>query len=200
MTPVNYLLRDIEGLRHNWGWFLALGVVLIILGMFALGSAVATTVVSMWLFGWFLIVSGIFEIVHAFWARKWGGFFLQLLLGILAVVVGDMVVENPLEVGITLTLVMAVFFVFGGVLRMVSAFAMPFEGRGWLFFSGLIDLLMGILIWRQWPVSGLWVIGLFIGIDLIFHGWWLVMLALSVRSTIPAVIPPSTQAVPPPVG
>lgn len=198
MSTVNFLVREVEGLRRNWGWFLALGAALVLLGMIALGCAVTTTIVSLLLFGWFLIAGGVIEIVHAFWARQWSGFFLELSLGVLQLVVGWMVVENPLEAGLTLTLLMAVFFIFGGVFRMVTALTMPFEGRWWLFFSGLVNLVLGVMIWRRWPSDALWVIGMFIGIDLIFHGWWLVMLALSVRSAVPALPPPGSTVAPPP--
>ncbi len=181
MTAMNFLLRDIEGLRHNWGWFLALGVLLIVLGLLALGSAVMVTLATMVLFGWFLIVGGVFQIVHAFWARLWGGFFLQLLSGVLQLVVGGIMVAHPLEAGVTLTMLMAVFFFVGGVFRIIAALAFPFEGRGWLALSGVINIVLGVIILSEWPFSGLWVIGAFIGIDLLLYGWWLVTLALSVR-------------------
>jgi uncharacterized membrane protein HdeD (DUF308 family) len=198
VSTVNFLVREVEGLRRNWGWFLALGIALVVLGMIALGCAVTTTIVSLLLFGWFLLIGGVIEIVHAFWVRQWSGFFLELLLGVLQVVVGWMIVEQPIEAGVTLTLMIAVFFIFGGVFRMVTAATMPFEGRGWLFFSGLVDLVLGVLIWRKWPTDALWLIGMFIGINLIFHGWWLVMLSLSVRSSIPAAPPAGPSVAPPP--
>ena len=139
MSTVNFLVREVEGLRRNWGWFLALGVVLILLGLVALGHAISATVVSMLLLGWYPAHRRRGrDRPRLLRARQWSGFFLELLLGVLQVVVGWMVLENPLEAGVTLTLVMAVFFIIGGVFRMVTAATMPFEGRGWLFFSGLI--------------------------------------------------------------
>ncbi|HEY1381135.1 MAG TPA: HdeD family acid-resistance protein [Gemmataceae bacterium] len=182
MPIANFLLREVEPLRRNWVWFLLLGIALIVLGLIAIGSATMATVATMLFFGWLLLFGGILQIVHAFWARQWCGFLLQLVVGVLQAVIGGLMVTRPLSFGLALTLLMAVFFVVGGVFRMIAAASLPFEGRGWLLLSGLIDLIMGIIIWSEWPQSGLWVIGLFVGIDLLIHGWWLVMLSLSART------------------
>ena len=109
-------------LKRNWGWFLGLGIALLVLGTIALGASVATTIVSVWLFGWLLIIGGVLEAVHAFWREKgWGGFFIDLLTGILYVVVGFMIVANPAETAVTLTLLIALFLMFGGIFRIVVA-------------------------------------------------------------------------------
>jgi uncharacterized membrane protein HdeD (DUF308 family) len=168
-------------LRRSWGWFLALGIVLIVLGTIALGSALLMTVASVFFFGWLLIVGGVMEAVHAFWRKRWAGFFLDLLTGILYVVAGWMMVTNPTESAVLLTLLIAMFLVFEGVFRIVAALAARYPHWGWVLFNGLISVLLGILIWRQWPYSGLWVIGLFIGIEMLLNGWSLVMLSLSAR-------------------
>ena len=171
-----------EELRRNWGWFLALGILLIVLGTTALGASVAMTIASVMLFGWLLIIGGVLEAIHAFWrVRGWGGVFIDLLSGILYVVVGFMMVANPGVAAVTLTLLIALFLMLGGIFRIVVALMLQFPHRGWLVLHGLINLLLGIAIWRQWPLSGLWVIGLFIGIDMIFNGWSLVMLGLAAR-------------------
>jgi uncharacterized membrane protein HdeD (DUF308 family) len=168
-------------LRRSWGWFLALGIVLIVLGTIALGSALLMTVASVFFFGWLLIIGGVMEAVHAFWRKRWAGFFLDLLTGILYVVAGWMMVTNPTESAVLLTLLIAMFLVFEGVFRIVAALAARYPHWGWVLFNGLISVLLGILIWRQWPYSGLWVIGLFIGIEMLLNGWSLVMLSLSAR-------------------
>jgi uncharacterized membrane protein HdeD (DUF308 family) len=175
------LFQDPQALHRNWGWVLALGLVSIILGTVALGWSVLATLASVILLGWILLVAGVLEAVHAFWQRKWGGFFLYLLNGILSVVVGLMLVGNPAASAVVLTLLLAMFFMVGGIFRIIASLVMRFPSWGWRLFNGLISLLLGILIWSQWPVSGLWVIGLFVGIDLIFSGWCNVMLALAAR-------------------
>jgi uncharacterized membrane protein HdeD (DUF308 family) len=169
-------------LRRNWGWFLALGIVLVILGTIAIGSAFLMTIASVFFFGWLLIIGGVMEAIHAFWREKrWGGFFLDLLTGILYVVAGWMMVTNPQESALLLTLIIAMFLVFEGVFRIVAALAARYPHWGWVLFNGVISLLLGILIWRQWPYSGLWVIGLFVGIEMLLNGWSLVMLSLTAR-------------------
>jgi uncharacterized membrane protein HdeD (DUF308 family) len=170
-----------EELKRGWGWFLALGIVLVILGVVALSWAVLTTLVSAVLFGWLLLVGGVLSVVHAFLRRRWGGFFLELFAGILYAVVGLMIVGNPAEGALALTLVIAVFLMVGGLFRIITAVTARFQHWVWVLLNGVISLLLGLMIWRQWPVSGLWVIGLFIGIDMIFYGWSLIMLALAVR-------------------
>jgi uncharacterized membrane protein HdeD (DUF308 family) len=173
-------------LRKNWGWFLTLGIAMVILGMIALGATVATSIVSALLFGWLLIVGGILESLHSFWReRGWSGFFIDLLTGILYIVVGFMIVANPGVALATATLLIAFFLMFGGLFRILVSLTHRFPHWGWLFLHGLINLLLGVAIWRRWPWDGFWVIGLFIGIDLVFNGWTLVMLGFSAKR-IPA--------------
>jgi len=180
--PVRWHAVGTDELQRNWGWFLALGVLLLLLGAAALGASVALTLASVMLFGWLLIFGGVMEAIHAFWReRGWGGVFINLLTGLLYVVVGFMMVANPGEAAATLTLLIALFLMFGGIFRIAVALMLRFPHWGWLALHGLINLLLGAAIWRQWPLSGLWVIGLFIGIDLVLNGWSLVMLGLVAR-------------------
>jgi uncharacterized membrane protein HdeD (DUF308 family) len=169
-------------LRRSWGWFLALGIVLVILGAIAIGSAFLMTIASVFFIGWLLIIGGVMEAVHAFWRKRWAGFFLDLLTGILYVVAGWMMVANPAQSALLLTLIIAMFLVFEGVFRIVASLAARYPHWGWVLLNGVISLLLGILIWRQWPVSGLWVIGLFVGIEMLFNGWSLVMLSFAARN------------------
>lgn len=171
-------LPGLEAVRRNWGWFVALGVAEIILGMIAVGSSVAATLVSVIFFGWLLIVGGALSVGHAFWEKQWSGFFLDLVTGILYVVVGFMMVGNPEAAAISLTLLIALFLFIGGIFRIVAALTGHFQHSAWVLLNGVITLALGIMIWRQWPFSGLWVIGLFIGIDMIFYGWSSVMVGL----------------------
>jgi uncharacterized membrane protein HdeD (DUF308 family) len=186
-------LVGLQELRKNWGWFLVLGIALLVLGTIALGASVAMTIVSVLLFGWLLIVGGVLEAVHAFWRRKWSGFFIDLLTGILYVVVGFMLVANPAASAVALTLIIALFLMFGGIFRILVALSVRFHNWGWLLLHGAINLLLGILIWQQWPLSGLWVIGLFIGIDMIFNGWSLVMLGLAAKNIPEEVAAPASE-------
>jgi len=173
-----YSLADF---RKNRGWFLALGILLIIVGTIAIIYDVAATLLSVLFFGWLLIIVGAFEAVQSFWQAKWGGFFLHLIGGILALVVGYHLVSSPAEGALVITLVMAIYFLVIGVVRSLTALTMRFPNWGWVFLSGIITFILGVLVKQQWPYSGLWVIGLFIGIDMIFSGWSYVMLALAAK-------------------
>jgi uncharacterized membrane protein HdeD (DUF308 family) len=174
-------LTGADELRRHWGWYLALGIVLIVLGTIAIGSTFVMTIASVFFFGWLLLIAGVMEVIHAFWHKRWAGFFLDLLTGALYVVAGWMMVTNPKESALLLTLIIAMFLVFEGVFRIVAALTARYPHWGWVMLNGAISLLLGIMIWRQWPYSGLWVIGLFVGIEMLFNGWSLVMLSFAGR-------------------
>jgi uncharacterized membrane protein HdeD (DUF308 family) len=178
----NLLLGGIDEMRRHWVGYLALGVSLVVLGFFALGATVFVTLATAVFLGWLMIIGGALQAGHAFWRRQWSGFFIDLLIGLLYLIVGLMFVANPVLTAETLTLLIAIMLIVGGVFRIVVALSAHFGNWGWLLLNGVITLALGIMIWQQWPASGLWVIGLFIGIDMIFNGWSLVMLALTARS------------------
>jgi uncharacterized membrane protein HdeD (DUF308 family) len=181
--------REMEALRGKSLWAIVLGCVLIVVGVLAISFPVLATVETTIVFGVLLLVGGIVQMATAFWTRGWGGFFLHLLLGLLYLFVGVVLVQNPLLSAIEWTLVLAVFFVAGGLFRLVVALSLRFSGWGWSVLNGVITLLLGVLIWRGWPGSGLWVIGTLIGIELLLSGWSLVMLGLAVRSVSKAAPP-----------
>ena len=177
---------DMKAVGQHWGWFLAKGILMILVGTLALGSYVMVALFSMIFLGWLMIFAGVVEAIHAFWKKEWGGLFLNLLVGVLYVVVGFMVLANPQATAMTLTLVMAIFFILDGIFRIIIAVAAHFPQWGWMLFNGIVTLGLGVLIWAQWPVSALWIIGLFIGIDLIFTGWAWVMMSWA-AGRMPAV-------------
>jgi uncharacterized membrane protein HdeD (DUF308 family) len=188
-TPHSLNPRYEECLRLSKSWvlFVSLGVVLMVIGAVALSSTVITTLASVLVFGILLMAGGVVQIVNAFLGRSWRAFFLHLLAGILHLVVGELLIEHPTVAAEGLTLVLAIVFLVGGSLRLVYGLVQSFPGRGWVIVNGLIVFALGISIWRQWPASSLWVIGLFIGIDLIFSGWSWVMLGLVVKAPQPEV-------------
>lgn len=186
-TGLTNYFGEIEDVRKNWGWFFALGILLVLLGISVISSSVYATVFSVMLFGIFLMGSGIVQIIQAFLARKWSGLFLALLLGLLYLVVGFLCATKPAVTAVSLTLWIAVFFFIAGLFRMFYALILRFDQWGWFFFNGLITFILGVLIYSDWPLSGFWVIGLFIGIDLILSGWTWVVLSLTARTTHPHV-------------
>lgn len=148
------------------------------------------TLFSVVILGWLLILGGVSSIVHAFMERQWGGFFIDLLTGLFYCIAGFMMVANPGEAAVTLTLVLSMFLIAGGIFRIVESMVGNLPHKSWVFLNGVVTLILGILIWRQWPLSGLWVIGFFVGIEMLLYGWSLVMLALAAKSPAPAA--PST--------
>jgi uncharacterized membrane protein HdeD (DUF308 family) len=106
---------------------------------------------------------------------------LHLLVAVLYFIAGVLVIEHPGRSLAGLTLVIAAVLFVEGILRVVVALTERFHGWGWVLLNGVISLALGVMIWRQWPESSLWVIGLFVGIDLLFNGWSLIMLALALR-------------------
>jgi len=166
---------------HNWGWLLAFGIVLIVLGIVAVVRAATATIVSMVFFGWLLLFASVIQFVEAFMVGHWAGFFLHLLIAILFGVVGLLMVVRPVISAEALTFLMSVFFLLGGLYQLIAAVWSHLPGWGWQAVNGIVSAVMGVLILAQWPVSGLWVIGLFVGIDLIFYGWAWVALALDLK-------------------
>jgi len=170
-------------LRSNWIWFVILGIGLVILGLLALDAAVVmVTLGTVIFFGVLLLIGGVGQVLHAFWARRWRGFFLHLLLGILALIIGLLFVSRPIRGAADLTLLMAAFFTVAGCFRIGSTLAVQFHQWGWSLLAGVVDVVLGVLIWNSWPESSLWVIGTFVGIDLIFTGWTYIMLGLAAKS------------------
>src|SRR5262249_55912380 len=147
--------------------------VFMIAGLFMLRNAVLATVVSAIAFGVALLIAGLFEIVQAFWAPHWSGVFWRLLVGALYAVGGAVLVADPLAASVLLTLVFAAVLIASGLMRIFLAFA-HWDRFGWLLLaSGIVGVLAGLVILFKWPLSGLWVFGLVVGIDLLLHGaWW----------------------------
>jgi len=192
LTPLH--LVGLEEVKRNRGWFLGLGIVLVVFGTIALGCTLTMTKLSVAVFGWLMIFAGATQALHAFWKeRGWGGFFIDALMGILYLVVGFMVVGNPMATAVTLTLLIGMFLMFDGLFRIFTAIAIRYPNWGWLLLNGVVSLVLGLMIWRQWPLSGLWVIGLFVGIQMILNGWSLVMLSLAVKNLPEEVAPAALQ-------
>lgn len=164
-------------LRKNRSLYLFGGIVLIALGTLAILFSYAATLASVIYLAVFLLIVGGIEAVQAFKMRFWSKFFLHLLLAALYLGAGAFMLMNPMLNALTLTLFLAFFFAISGIARVVFALAYDLPHRGWIIFNGVITTILGVLIWYQWPTSGLWVIGTFVGIDALFAGWSWVMLA-----------------------
>src|SRR5271154_7206482 len=162
---------DLAPLRAKSGWIVALGVVYLLAGFIALGSVVVATVASVFIVGVMMVIAGVTEVFSAFQIKSWGKFLLWILLGVLYIVAGFVTFENPLLAAALLTLMLGVALVASGIMRIILAFGMKQETPWtWVALSGAITLLLGVMILAHWPISSLFVLGLFLGIDLVVAG------------------------------
>lgn len=168
-------------LCKKWNSFLLNGFFLLTLGTLALVSSFLTTMVTVMFLGALLIAASISLIVHAFWANDWSGFFSQIAVGTLSAIIGWIMFMNPAISAASITLFLALFFIAAGIVKLASALFLTIEHKGWFLLNGLITLGLGIAILAQWPTSALWLLGMFIGIDLVVSGWSSIMFSLAVR-------------------
>ena len=175
---------DVAPLRAKWGWIVALGFVYVVAGFIALGSVAMATVASVLVVGVMMIIAGVAELISAFQIKSWGKFLFWALLGALYIVAGFVTFENPLLAAALLTLLLGASLVASGVVRIFLAFNMKRE-MPWILvaLSGVITLLLGLLILAHWPVSSVYVLGLFLGIDLIMAGAGWIGLGFGLRRT-----------------
>jgi uncharacterized membrane protein HdeD (DUF308 family) len=188
MTNASDTLRDsqassdIAPLRAKSGWIVALGVVYLVTGFIALGSVVLATFASVVVVGVMMIIAGVAEVFSAFQIKSWGKFLFWVLLGVLYIVAGFVTFENPLLAAAVLTLILGASLVASGIMRIILAFSMKRETPWvWVVLSGVITLLLGLLILAHWPVSSLYILGLFLGIDLIMAGVGWIALGFGLR-------------------
>ncbi|WP_269931647.1 HdeD family acid-resistance protein [Aminobacter sp. HY435] len=162
---------DVAALRSKWGWFVFLGIALLALGVIAAGNLLVATAASVFFVGAMMIVGGIVEIIHAFGVKSWGTFFWWLLSGILYLVAGYLAFANPMLAAGIMTLFLAIALIASGLLRIWVGFTgKGLQGWGWVVAGGVITVIAGLIISSGWPVNSLWILGLFLAIDLISQG------------------------------
>jgi uncharacterized membrane protein HdeD (DUF308 family) len=171
-----------KAVADNWGWFLTLGIVLLLAGVAAIAFPLLSTIATKIMLGWIFLVSGVLLVIHAFSIQQWRGFLVGLLLGVLYLVAGGWLAFFPFAGIITLTVLLAALFLAEGVLEVVMAVRVrPHEGWGWLLLSGLVAIAVGALIALGLPSSAGWAIGLLAGVNLISTGVSFIVLALAGR-------------------
>jgi uncharacterized membrane protein HdeD (DUF308 family) len=171
-------------IADHWGWFLALGILLVLAGVAAILFPLVSTIATKIALGWIFLVSGALLIIHAFSSQQWRGFIWGLLLGVLYVIAGGWLAFFPFTGIITLTLLLAALFLAEGVLEVIMGVRVrPHEGWGWLVLSGLVAIAVGAMIAAELPGSAIWAIGLLAGINLLSSGISFVVLALAGRRT-----------------
>jgi len=172
-------------LSRNWGWLFGLGILFIIMGFIGLGMTVWLTFASVFLFGVFLLIAGVIQLVDVFKCHQWKGALYHGLIGLLYLIGGGLVIYDPVLASTMITAMIAWLLIAIGISRCIMAGALR-EGVGsvWLILAGIISIAIGILILVQWPLSALWVLGMFIAIELLVCGWTYIFIALSMRSLI----------------
>ncbi|MEA2993157.1 MAG: hypothetical protein QOD40_2077 [Alphaproteobacteria bacterium] len=182
MSTMSMETRHTAGANtRQWWVYVLLGVVFLAMGIFVLGHLVAASIVSAIFFGAALAVSGAFQAVHAFWEREWSGFLLSLLIGLFYLAGGIFLLADPISASAGLTLVIAAMLIVSGVFRLILAYRL--RPTHWtLVLSGASAILAGVLILAGWPASGLFVLGLFLGIDLLLFGIWWLFLGAALKS------------------
>jgi uncharacterized membrane protein HdeD (DUF308 family) len=178
----NPLIAGMEEIRNSWGWFLALGILLMVIGAVCIVGDVTATFATVLIFGWLLLFSGVVALVQAFRTMNWGGFFLYLLTALFRGFTGYLLIRYPLAGAASFTLILACFFVVAGVFRAIGAGAMKFPRWGWSVFSGLVSVGLGVMLLAQMPVSSIWFIGFAIGVDLIVDGASLIGFATAINT------------------
>jgi len=169
------------------GLLILLGIILIVTGCAAIGMPLVAGLAIELLIGWVLIVSGIMQSIYSFSSRGWGKFSMRLLAGLLYLLAGIMLIAHPLRGVLTLTALLGLLFSLEGMCKIIGSFQIrEVANWGWLCMSGFLSLLIGIIIWRQWPSSAVWAIGLLVGINILLRGWALIMLAVVLPSGGPA--------------
>jgi len=194
-ADIGAALADIRGqIAEHWGWFLALGVVLILAGMAAIAFPLLSTIAVKVALGWLFLVGGLSMLLHAVRARRWRGVLWETLVGLMYVLAGAYLAFFPLTGILTLTILLAAMFLLEGGLEIIMALSLrPHEGLGWLVLSGLVAIAAGTLIALQLPSSAAWAIGLLAGINLLASGWGFLFLALRGRQAAAEVAPPAAR-------
>jgi uncharacterized membrane protein HdeD (DUF308 family) len=168
--------------RSKWGWFVALGVALVLLGVLALGDVVAVTLASAVFVGAMFLVGGIFHLIHAFMVKTWSGFLMNVLAGVLYVIGGALIMDEPIAGALLITIFLIAALVVGGALRITVALRHREMGGWWLMvLSGLVSVVIGILLYGSLPWSGLWVLGTLIGVELLVQGVTWLMFGIALR-------------------
>lgn len=175
--------EQVQKLKTSWIWLAILGVISLIGGVLALANPFAATFAAVLLAGWTFLLFGILQIVQAFAIRDWPGFLWSLLLGVLTAAVGVSLLGNPLAGALSLTMLVGVLFLVLGVVKVMYAFSLrPVSGWVFALISGLLSILLGIMIFADYPWTATTVLGILLAVELLSNGVFLLMVALGLRN------------------
>ena len=183
-NPNDLTAREMQAISaavdENRGWFIALGILLVLLGVVAIGAPYIMTVATKFFIGWLFLIAGVGQVAHAFLAQGWKAFLADLLIGLLYALIGGWLAFFPDTGVIGLTILLAATFVVDGIFKFAMGLQVrPTDGWFWLIFSGVIAILAGLLIFLGLPSTATWAIGLIVGINLLMSGIAFLMVALA---------------------
>jgi uncharacterized membrane protein HdeD (DUF308 family) len=182
VVPGSSLRSEFLHLRSHWWWFLLLGVLLVLCGTVAIVVPPIATLVAVDVLAILFLIGGVATVVSSFWAGRWSGALVHVLIGILYIAIGLAMTEKPLRATAVLTMFIAVLFMVGGAFRIFAALSVHHPQWGWALLNGIVTLLLGIYIFRHYPISALWVPGLLVGIEMLLSGWTWIMLGIAIRA------------------
>ena len=170
---------------RSWGWLVALGIIFVILGAIGMGMTVFLTLVSMFFFGVLLVVGGVSQIIDAAKFTQWKGILWHAFIGVLYVICGGIVIYDPFLASIYLTMLIGALLIIIGESRILMVFTLKdLKVWGLVLVSGLAAIILGAMILAHWPLSGIWIIGLFIAIELLIIGWTYIFVGVSIRTAL----------------
>jgi uncharacterized membrane protein HdeD (DUF308 family) len=175
-------MAGIEEIRKSWGWFVVIGILLMILGGTCIVKSQTATTFSILVLGWVLAISALFWFIGSFQALGWSGFFIFLLNALMSGVVGYLFIRHPDAGAAGVTMLLAVLFIVGGLFRITGAGVIQFPWWGWTVFSGLVSVGLGIFLLATFATATAYFVGIAIGVDLIFDGGALVAFGAAIRS------------------
>ncbi|WP_294612731.1 HdeD family acid-resistance protein [uncultured Gilliamella sp.] len=176
------MISDINNLKQKSGWFILVGVILIVLGCLALGYQFIATVFSVYFIGTLLVIAGIAQALHSFSIKGFGQTALWAIMGILYIFIGLMSFFQPIAISSALTLVISFLLIMSGFTQILAAFNnRNLPSWGWILTSGIITLILGLIIISGWPYDSLWVLGMFLGVDLVFQGWAYIAIGFALK-------------------
>lgn len=168
--------------KKSVGWSITLSVLMIVAGILGILLPPVAGMVATVFFGWLLVFCGIAHLVFAWHTRAMGTLAWELLIGTVYILVGAYLLLNPLTGLVSLTLGLALYLFAEGILEFILGFRLRgMTGSGWLFFDGIVTLILAFLIWRTWPFSSGWVLGTLVGISMLFSGAARLMISLAAR-------------------
>ncbi|MCB2193677.1 MAG: HdeD family acid-resistance protein [Deltaproteobacteria bacterium] len=181
-TGGGLLSQGLAEVKQHRGSLLVAGIISLILGSLAIIAPLAATVAVVWIIGAVILIQGVIQLIHCFKAAQWSAFAWNLLWAVVYIIAGGLILAKPLLGAVTLTLLLAVFFIVEGVVKLGLAMKVkPAPRWGWILFSGIMGLVLGLIIFAGWPGDSLAIMGLLLGIDLIFGGWSMIMLASAAK-------------------